>query len=86
MTKPNITPDWADTPLLDLTDDPEHSVNNCALMKAAPELYRALAEGIAYALAVVRNWSAGDLAGSVNALEEWADRESDTLRAAHGES
>jgi len=40
---------------------------------APPSLGAALETGYAHALDVVAKWSAGDLAGAVNGLEEWAE-------------
>lgn len=43
------------------------------LAPTGPSPGAALETGYAHALNVVANWSAGDLAGAVNGLEEWAE-------------
>ena len=37
------------------------------------KLYQDAAEGVLLAEGVITNWSGGDLAGAVNALEEWVE-------------
>lgn len=45
---------------------------NARLIAEAPEMKDSIVEGVEHAAQVVARWSSGDLAGAVNALEEWA--------------